>query len=237
MRRLPTVLLLAVFLPGSPATATAGSASATTTEPEHSARRRAAIEVACGYDGAQVTRSIGEAGPKGVTVRFFHPEGQWTMSWKGGLPRPFFSSGSAMVAEVTMSIPPGPVPIVCMPIDADSHDPRWWVDAQVQDPRGHWRPIRPDCTALVGTAWHGPRRPPAQERDVVIEALDGISIEVAERDHLGRIAYPRQVPRVWGLHRDGALIALVTMMEPDRDGWVVPSSASGCSQHGQPSAQ
>lgn len=232
MRRFLMVLVLAVALPavlggGTSATATATATSRTADEPTPRPKRPA-IEVTCAYDGARVTQPVGEAGPKGVTVRFSHPRGEWRMSWVGAL-APYGSHGSDMVAEMTLPIAPGPVRIACIPAGQQYHDQRWWADAEVRDPRGHWRPTKPDCTHLVGTHWHGGRRPAAEEREIVRDALRHVSVEVQEGDELSRVGYPRAIPRTWGLHRDGLLIGLVRMMEPGPDGSVAPNSISGCS--------
>lgn len=195
------------------------------------APRRPAIEITCGHDGATVTRDLGEAGPKGVTVRFTHPDGEWRMTWEGGLrsSRSDGSTGSGIVAEITLPIPPGPARIACIPSTGDYHDPRWWVDAEVHDPRGHWRSTRLDCITSVGTSWHGGRRPPAEERDMVAEALGWVSVDPRDGDHLGRIGYSRMQPRVWGLYRDGKLIGAVHMMIQAPDGSVAPNFMYGCS--------
>lgn len=197
--------------------------------------RRSAIEITCGIDGAKVTHDVGEAGPKGVTVRFTHPDGEWRMTWEGALrsSRSDGATGSGMVAEMALPIPPGPARIACIPSSGDYHDPRWWTDAEVQDPRGHWRPTRLDCTTSVGTSWHGGRRPAAEERDMVAEALRWVSAEPQDGDHLGRVGYPRMQPRVWGLYRDDRLIGAVHMMVQAADGSVAPNFMYACSPPSQ----
>lgn len=224
MGRTRTMLTLLVIA-GVMATAAPMVAAKSPTPP-----RRPSIEITCGHEGAKVTHDAGEALPKGVTVRFAHPDGEWRMTWEGAL-RSYGSSastGTRMVAEMTLPVPPGPARIVCIPSNGNYDDPRWWVDAEVQDPRGHWRPTRLDCTYVVGTSWHGARRPAAQERAIVVEALSWVSADVEDGDRLGRIGYPRMQPRVWGLHRDGRLIASVHMMSQARDGSVSPNFMYAC---------
>lgn len=189
---------------------------------------RRVIEILCTRDGTTVLHDQGDAGPKGVTVRFRHQAGGWLFFYDGA-PNNWTSWGSAMVAELQLPIPPGPARVQCLPNlpHASSNDPRWSVDVQVHDPRGLWREPRLNCGQAVGRAWHGDRVPPEREREVVREAFRLVGLELDEYE-LVLLGYPRQQPRLWGAERDGRVIGHVRMMEPNPDGTVTPNGSTAC---------
>ena len=191
------------------------------------------VEVVCSHEGTRVVRGVGDARPQGVTVRFRHPAGHWNFFFEGA-PGNWSSSGSAMIAELRLPMPPGPVRLRCMPSVGStihSSDPRGWVDVRAEDPRGLWRDPQPDCTELVSAVDFQVRRPRSEEREAAREALEH-AIRVRDGDELARVAYPRQQPRMWGLYRDGALIAIARLMPPDPDGMVAADYATGCTSAG-----